>query len=80
MNCPACGSEMHQGDVEHISRWREGPWVRILHVPAWKCSRGHDAVFEPEVVDRLQEMVRAGKSGSLRTEEMSVKDFKKAAG
>lgn len=71
-----CGRSMATVTVEHVSRWgSDGPWVRVLNVPGWKCQGHGDVVFDGDVVDRLQELVRAGRSGALRVEEMAVKEF-----
>ncbi len=62
--------------VEHVAHWgKDGAWVRVLNVPAWECQGHGDTIFDPEVVDRLQQLVRAGRDGAVRLEELAVKEF-----
>ena len=63
--CPAC-----QGETTHrlivYTQWFEGKLVAVEHVPADVCTRCGEQNFDPDTVNRIQQVIyRGAPVGSL---------------
>lgn len=71
-----CGDRMVAIETEHVSHWgEEGAYVRVTGVPAWKCYRCGQVVFDHDVSLRLEALVRAGMDGADRVEPLALKRY-----
>lgn len=77
MKC-GCGATLSRAHTDFVGHWGDGPYVRVEQVPVWECERCGWREFDPEVVDELQRLARAGTRDAIRVEEIAVKRFAEA--
>lgn len=58
--CPTCqGETIHRLIV--YTQWFEGKLVAVEHVPADVCGRCGEEYFDPDTVNRIQQVIYTGK-------------------
>jgi len=57
MECYYCGGTLKRGKASYAVN-RKGYHLIIDDVPAWVCQQCGEALFDEEVVDLIQEMIR----------------------
>ena len=63
--CLACQAETTHRLIVY-TQWIEGKLVAVEHVPADVCKRCGEQYFDPDTVNRIQQVIYAGKPvGSL---------------
>ena len=78
MNCDVCAIGERQSQLIQYTSTIEGRLVLVEHVPADVCDRCGEVSFSPDVVDRLQQVVRQ-KEPPARVIETPVYEFRKIA-
>ena len=53
MNCTICHGNMKQQVITH-SQFFEGQFILVENVTAWVCEQCGDTLFDPDVVEKLQ--------------------------
>jgi len=71
--CSVCGGhEVHK--LVTYTQWYEGRLVIIENVPAWVCEQCGEIAYEPDVVDRILNVIWSG-AEPVRVIEAPVYDL-----
>jgi YgiT-type zinc finger domain-containing protein len=71
--CNLCEGKLTQQSVAY-TQFFEGHFVIIEYVPAWVCEQCGEIYYDPEVVDRIQQLIWSGEAPA-RTVETPVYEF-----
>lgn len=73
--CPVCHSKMeHQ--MTTFTQWVEGRLIVIENVPAWVCEQCGETFYDPDIVERIQNIVWSDEAPT-RTIETPVYDLQR---
>jgi HTH-type transcriptional regulator/antitoxin MqsA len=75
--CPICKGDLEPRTIKYTSEY-EGRVVVVENVPALVCTQCGEALLEPDVADKLQQIVW-GKSGRSHPIEVAGYDFAEVA-
>ncbi|MDP3767745.1 MAG: type II toxin-antitoxin system MqsA family antitoxin [Dehalococcoidia bacterium] len=75
--CPICRGDLERKTIRYTSEY-EGKVVVVENVPALVCTQCGEALLEPDVAEKLQEIVW-GKSGQAHRLEVDAYDFAQVA-
>ena len=75
--CPVCRGSLRPKAITYTSEFR-GKVVVVQNVPALVCTQCGEALLEPDVADKVQEIVW-GKSGRSHPLEVAGYDFAEVA-
>lgn len=56
MECTLCHGRMAAKTITY-SQFFEGQFILVENVPAWVCEQCGDTLFEPDVVEKLQNYI-----------------------
>ncbi len=57
--CNICQGRVEQA-LTTYTQWYEGRLIVIENVPAWVCQQCGETYYDPDVVDRIQDVIWSG--------------------